>query len=198
MINLTAQLISILFHPAVLSILTPVFLILFVPREISYSMYWIFYPLIFVGIVSLFTLYGLKTKMFSDFDVTKRKERGPLYGFVITLSVIYIAFLFLFHGPKSLIVLGFGVLIGAVIMELINRKLKASVHVAAVSAFMCTLALLYGGILFVLPVFIPIVAWSRLHMKRHTLSEAITGGIIGTLITVIFFLVIEYILHIYG
>lgn len=198
MINLAAQLISLLFHPAILSVLTPVFLILFVPREVPYSIYWIFYPLIFVGIVSLFTLYGIRTKMFSDFDVTRRRERGPFYAFVIGLAVLYIVFLLFFNGPKSLIVLGLGVLIGAIIMEAINRRLKASVHVAAVSAFMCTLALLYGGVFFVLPIFIPIVAWSRLHMKRHTLSEAITGGIIGTIITVILFLVIEYILYFYG
>lgn len=198
MITIAAQIISILFHPAVLSVLTPIFLVLFIPREVPYPAYWVFYPLIFVALVSLFTLYGIRTKLFSDFDVTKRRERGPFYAFVISLSVLYIIFLFLFNGPKSLIVLGLGVLLGAIIMEIVNKKLKASIHVAAVSAFMCTLALLYGGLFLLLPIFIPIVAWSRLHMKRHTMSEAISGGIIGTTITVILFLVIEYILYLYG
>lgn len=198
MIHFTAQIISILFHPAVLSVLTPIFLILFVPREVPYSAYWIFYPLFFVLLVSLFTLYGIRTKMFSDFDVTRRRERGPFYAFVIGMAILYIVFLLLFNGPVSLIVLGIGVLSGAVIMEFINRKLKASVHVAAVSAFMCTLALLYGGVFLLLPIFIPIVAWSRLHMKRHTLSEALVGGVIGAVVTVVLFLVIEYILYFYG
>lgn len=198
MITIAAQIISILFHPAVLSVVTPALLVLYVPREIPYSAYWVFFPIIFVIIVSLFTLYGVKTKLFSDFDVTKRKERGPLYIFVIILTIIYMALLLFLNGPKSLMVLGLGVLIGAVVLEFINKKLKASVHVAAVSAFMCMVALLYGGIFFVVPLFIPVVAWSRIHMKRHTLSEAITGGIIGTVITVLLFLVIEYILYLYG
>lgn len=198
MINFTAQIISLLFHPAVLSVVTPVFLILFIPREVPYSAYWVFYPLVFVLIVSLFTLYGIKTKLFSDFDVTKRRERGPFYAFVIIVTLVYISILSFFQGPKSLMVLGLGVLIGAIIMEFINRKIKASVHVAAVSAFMCTLALLFGGLYLLLPFLVPIVAWSRIHMKRHTLSEAIIGGTIGTIITIGLFLMIEYILYLYG
>lgn len=198
MINLAAQLISIIFHPAVLSVITPALLIIFIPRDVPYSLYWIFYPLFFVIVVSLFTLYGIKKKLFSDFDVTKRKERGPFYAFVIILTVIYVSILLLLNGPKSLVILGIGVLIGAIILEIINRKLKASVHVAAVAAFMCTLALLFGGLFLLLPILIPIVAWSRIHMNRHTLSEAVIGGIIGTSITLILFLVIEYILYLYG
>lgn len=194
----SAQIISILFHPIVLSFLTPIILIIFYPREVSYSILWILYPLFFVGIVCLFTYFGVKTKLFSDFDVTKRKERGPLYIFVMILSVIYIALLFIFNGPKSLMVLGGGILIGAIIFDLINKKLKASIHVGAVSAFMSSIALLFGGVFFVFPVLIPVVAWSRIHMRKHTVSESIIGGAIGVLLTVIIFLVIQYILYFYA
>lgn len=198
MINISAQLISIIFHPAVISIATPFVLFFLVEHEASYSLLWFFYPLVFVVFVIVFTLYGMKMKMFSDFDVTKRKERRPLYFFVIFLSFLYLLLLVLFHGPKSLMVLGVGVLIGAIIFELVNRRLKASVHVASVSAFMCTLALLYGGVFFFLPLLVPVIAWSRIHMKRHTFSEALMGGVVGTFLTVVIYLVIEYILYLYG
>lgn len=196
--NLSAQFISILFHPAVISIATPFVLFFLVEHEVPYSLFWVFYPLFFIGLVILFTLYGMKKKMFSDFDVTKRAERKPLYVFVIILSIIYISLLFLFGGPKSFMVLGIGVLGGAIVFEMVNRRLKASVHVAAVSAFMCTLALLYGGFYLLLPLLIPLIAWSRIHMKRHTFSEALTGGIVGIFLTVTMYLVIEYILYLYG
>lgn len=198
MINRSAQFISVLFHPAVISVATPFVLFFLIEHEITYSVFWFFYPLFFVILVILFTLYGMRRKMFSDFDVTKRAERKPLYLFVIILSVIYIVLLILFGGPKSFMVLGVGVLAGAILFEMINRKLKASVHVAAVSAFMCTIALLYGGFYLLLPFLIPVIAWSRIHMKRHTFSEALTGGVVGIFLTVIIYLVVEYILYLYG
>lgn len=198
MINTSAKFISILFHPAVISIATPFILIFLVEHKVSYSFLWFFYPLIFVGIVVLFTLYGMKIKMFSDFDVTKRKERKPLYFFVIILSLVYLILLLLFHGPKSLMFLGVGVLVGALIFELVNRRFKASVHVAAVSAFFCVLALLYGGFFFLFLLLIPLIAWSRIHLKRHTYSEAIIGGTVGIFLTVTIYLVVEYILYLYG
>lgn len=198
MINFSAQIISIIFHPAVISVVTPFVLFFLIEHKISYSLFWFFYPLFFIALVILFTLYGMRRKMFSDFDVTNRAERKPLYLFVIILSVIYLILLFLFGGPKSFMALGLGVLIGAVIFEMINRRLKASVHVAAVAAFMCTLALLYGGFYLLLPLLIPLIAWSRIHMKRHTFSEAVTGGTVGIFLTVTIYLVIEYILHTYG
>lgn len=193
-----AQIISVLFHPFLLSLITPIILIGFYPGKVSYPDVWIFYPLIFVGIVCLFTLYGVKTKLFSNFDITKRSERRPLYLFVILLSFIYVSILLFLNGPKSLLVLGVGILIGAVTFELINKKLKASVHVGVVSAFMCAVALLFGGIFFVLPLFIPVVAWSRIHMKRHTIGESIVGGIIGIFLTAVIFLVIQYFLYFYA
>ncbi len=198
MITFTAQFISLLFHPAVISIATPVILMFFIDREIPYPAFWVLYPLVFVGIVILFTYLGVKIKLFSDFDVTKRQERKPLYFFVIVVSILYIILLLAFNGPKSLMILGVGVLIGAIIFELVNKKLKASIHVAAVSAFLCVLALLYGGIFLFLPLLIPVIAWSRIHMKRHTFSEALVGGSVGVGLTLVIYLVVEYIIYLYG
>lgn len=198
MITFAAQIISTIFHPAVISIATPVILIFFVEREVPYHIFWFFYPLVFLAAVIVFTYIGVKTRLFSDFDVTKRSERKPLYFFVILVSILYLILLLLFDGPKSLIVLGIGVLIGAIIFELVNRKLKASIHVAAVSAFMCVLALLYGGVFIFLPLLIPVIAWSRIHMKRHTFSEAVVGGSVGIGLTAGIYLVVEYILYLYG
>ncbi len=87
---------------------------------------------------------------------------------------------------------------GAIIFEMVNKKLKASIHVAAVSAFLCVLALLYGGLFLFLPLLIPVIAWSRIHMKRHTFSEAVVGGSVGVGITIIIYLVVEYIIYLYG
>jgi putative transposase len=194
----TAQVISVLFHPLVLTFITPFLLIVFFPKESSYSILWILYPLIFVGIVCIFTLYGVKTKLFSNFDITERSERKALYLFVTIVSFIYLFILFFLNGPKALMVLGVGILIGSIIFEFINIKLKASVHVGIVSAFLCSIALLYGGVFFIFPLFIPVVAWSRIHMKKHTLQETVIGGFVGTVLTVIIYLVIQYTLYIYA
>ena len=55
--------------------------------------------------------------------------------------------------------------------SIVNRKIKASVHLAVFSAFAAVLGILYGGIFWGLVLLIPVVAWSRIKLKRHKIHK---------------------------
>ncbi len=116
-------------------------------------------------------------------DVSKRTQRPLLFLVSGILAAIYLGGLFIFNGPKVLIVITIGVIIGIGLASAINTKLKASMHVATISALIFALAIIYNGWYLLTLVLIPLVAWARLRIKRHTLPETVVGGLLGVLLS---------------
>jgi membrane-associated phospholipid phosphatase len=86
--------------------------------------------------------------------------------------------------------LALGIMIGLVLLEIINFYIKASIHVAVVCSFVITMGLLYGGMVFLLLcVMAPLVAWSRLFLKKHTAIEVIAGTLFGSFVTSLTFFI---------
>ncbi len=71
-------------------------------------------------------------------------------------------------------------------------KIKASIHVAGISAFILSMAILYGGFSYIAMILIPIIAWARVQVHRHTIPEVLIGGFLGIFLTLFSYLVIQY------
>lgn len=78
-----------------------------------------------------------------------------------------------------------GILAGSIV----NTRIKASVHVAAVSALITGLALVYQGYYWLLYILIPVICWARVKIERHTVPEVIAGSFIGSILAVIMYFV---------
>ncbi len=127
----------------------------------------------------------MKTRRFSNFDVSKRRQRFLLYQVVIILAL---AFYFIGKaiGVSDVILKSCMVfLIFLILLEVINTKVKASVHIASITIVSVTLAFSYRGVFIALPLFIPILAWARIYEKRHTPKEVCAGFLVGMLILII-------------
>lgn len=190
--NSFAKLISGVSNPVLLSIPMS-YAIVFKSREDAlYALSWTLLSMLFAGIVGLFVFWGVQRGLFSDFDISKREERTPIFIFTALLSTVYFAIILLLNGPRMLLV-ALGVLfLGILIADLINRKIKASIHLAVFSSFSLVLGILYGGIFWALLLLIPVVAWSRIKLKRHLFSEIIIGTLIGLSLVLIIYLVVKY------
>ncbi len=124
-------------------------------------------------------LYLYKQKKISNFDVTDRKQRYPLYYATLTGLSISLVYLYLYSTPE--IFQDFSRLIAlAITIILFNFKIKVSLHAAilTVLCFSLTKDFNLTPAIFLL---IPIVAYSRLALKKHSLQELILGVIIPTL-----------------
>lgn len=185
------KIIGIVLHPILLAI-PGVFLIVFSSTaSINESLYWTFLSLIFSGFISLFVILGVKMKFFNNLDVSNRRQRVFLYPFAIAIILLFAFVVNMQNGPQSLITSSLLFTIALLVLDIINRKVKASIHVAAVSAIVTGVVIMYGGLFYLLFLLIPISAWARVSQKRHSPVETIVGVICGVTLTILGIFVVQ-------
>lgn len=186
-----ARIISLLFHPAIFTLLTPFLVVYRETWNLSYSLKWTLFTTVFL-VLALFIFYLIRPKeFFKDFDIYKREQRVAFYTIGCIVALLYFVVAVYVKGFFfSLSALSLGIVIGLVLLEIINFYIKASIHVAVACAFVVTMGVLYGGIIFLTIWWIaPLIAWSRYALKRHTPPEIIAGALFGGFVTGITFFI---------
>ncbi len=178
-----ARFISFIFNPILLLIFVPLFLLYKVDNDLNYALTWTAYTFFFLLAMTLFIKYMVSRGVFTNMDVSKREQRPLLFGMSMVLTTFYLGGLFLLNGPRILIIITIGIMIGIILSSIINTRLKASMHVATISALIFALAIVYNGYYLLSLFLIPLVAWARLKIKRHTLPETVVGGLLGILLS---------------
>ena len=158
----------------------------------------IFFPISIIAfglVIGIFLFFiGRFRGTFSDEDVSVRKERFKFYVLLYSLGFIYfILSLFLKGIFFPLSIISFGIILGILIFNLVNYRLKASIHTGFACAFIITASILWGGNNFLKVIWIlPLVIWSRLFLKKHSIKEVITGGLLGSALTFVTFLLTKF------
>ncbi|HZE86684.1 MAG TPA: hypothetical protein VE090_00615 [Methylomirabilota bacterium] len=190
-----ARTISFIFNPLIVIIFAPFFLIYKTTHNITSASHWTVYTLIFLLLLAVFVIVAVKKKIFTDLDVSKREQRPLIFLISILFTLLYIAGLVFLHGPFILFTLAFGIILGIAVVSIINKRIKASVHVATITALIWAVAIGYGGYYLFLLLLIPLVAWSRLATKRHTLSEIFVGAGVGSFLSLSIYVAVKLIFH---
>lgn len=184
---LVAQLLSYIFNPFIFFVLMPYIIIYRETGSNLYALKWGIFSFFFILIGFFVLAYGRRKGIFSDFDLSKREERAKFYTLLWPLLVTYLLSSVFFKGvffPLSII--AFGIILGLIIFELVNTRVKASIHMGVLTAFIVTISFLYTTKFLIFgAICIPILGWSRIFLKRHTLQEVIIGTILGAIITLI-------------
>lgn len=188
-----ARSISFLSDPLFLATPIPFLLVLWASEDVMYSLKWSVFSMMFFAFIGFFVLYGVKRGVFSDVDVSKREQRPAFYLFAIYVCLLYLGSLMLLDGPPVLFLAGCGVLLSILSISIVNLKIKASVHVATVTALIFIVSILYGDAFLLFLLVIPVIIWSRVVTKRHTLPEAVVGGTVGVVLTLIVYIAIKLI-----
>lgn len=191
-----ARLISVLSNPLLVFFPASYLLVYKTSNNASYALEWSLFSLFFGIITMLFILYGIKKGFFSDIDVSVRQQRKLLFVFAVIIVFLYALSILLLKGPNILLVALSGILLGILLTSIINSKVKASIHVAVFSAFAVSMSLLYGGIFIFGLLLIPLIAWSRIKIKKHTRLETVIGGLVGIFITFTVYLLVKYLVGI--
>ncbi len=186
-----AQLISFLLNPVFFLSIIPFFVVYKYTGNPLYALKWEAFSFAFIVFGLLLLLFGRWRQIFSDFDLSKREERSRFYVILLLLAFSYFSTSLFFKGiffPLSVVSLG--MVLGVLAFTLVNNYVKASIHAASSMAFIVTIGILYD-LEFIMWSFwmIPLVGWSRLHLKRHTLAEVVTGSVLGLSITLVTFLI---------
>lgn len=178
-----AQIISIILHPFVLFDLGIIFIVgEYFNWGIQKLIVWIGFLAVVDFILIGFIRWGMRTRHFSNFDVSKRKQRFLLYQVIIIISIFFYFFGLAVGVSDLLLKFCILFLVFIILLEIINIKIKASVHIASVTIISIAVAFYYRGIFMYLPLLIPLLAWSRVYSKRHTVKEVSIGFLVGLLI----------------
>lgn len=188
-----SQFISTVLNPITLLFPVAYLLVLRQTGNKELALFWEVISVSFILIVAIFILIGVEEKIFSDFDISKRKQRPLLFTFTIGLSAIYTILLYLLKAPSILFVVSFTLILGLIVFEVVNRVTKASIHVGTISAFATSVSIVYGGFFYLSLLLIPIVAWARIRTRNHTEKQTVIGGTLGVLITLVVYVIFRYI-----
>lgn len=181
-----ARWISILFDSSVLSI--PIFLAFGWIESGMSGLGWAALILIIVtGIPLAYLMIGIKRGWVSDMEMTRRSERPRFILISLSSDVLALLILHILHGPHllSLIVVTYFWL--AITMLTISSFWKISLHMVGVGGFATALLYVFGYPAIWAFLSLPLVAWARLHRRKHTPAQLVAGAAAGTLITILVF-----------
>ena len=143
---------------------------------------------IFAGLMPiLLVLRWLKGKHGNDkkidMDIPERTERNYPLLMVITSYAIGAVVLYLLNAPLITTILMFCYFSNTLAVFFINLYWKISIHAMGVTGPVVALIYVFGlpGAIFAL--LIPMVMWSRVYLKEHTLSQVIMGTTLGFSLT---------------
>ncbi|MCR4324640.1 MAG: hypothetical protein NUV69_03050 [Candidatus Curtissbacteria bacterium] len=123
-------------------------------------------------------LYLLKSGRVTDIDMTKREERHIVWG-VATLSFLLSTTLVYFLANYLFFVISFTVFIVTLTLFIITFKWKISVHVITNTTSVFVINYLFDWKLLWLFAVVPVVAFARFYLKKHTLSQILAGFAVG-------------------
>ena len=140
--------------------------------------------LVFASLLPMAIILHWAKKPGNDKDISDRSKRFvPLIvgtvsyfiGFIVSLIFnvdIFMALLLLCYTVNTFIVM------------LITTRWKISIHTTGLSGPVGALILLLGPIGAAIAVLYPILIWSRVTLKKHTMAQAICGGVFGFFMTI--------------
>lgn len=156
--------------------------------------------LVFASILPMAIILFWAKKLNTDRDISNRQDRFmPLIVGIISYFIgVVISFILGLDNFLTLLLLCYSVNTGVVL--LVTIKWKISVHTTGLSGPVAALILLLGPIGAAFGVLYPIIIWSRVLLKKHTLAQAICGGVQGFFLTVLEMYLFMYILNmqVYG
>lgn len=129
--------------------------------------------------IGLFMYGQVKSGRWGTVDASRRSERPALFALMLVLLVVLGLFL---RGLPKLALLSSGLTAAAAILIVafvLNTWIKTSMHMAFASWVAVTLLVIALPLGLALLIALPLLGWSRLAMRRHTLLEVLVGVVLG-------------------
>ena len=126
------------------------------------------------------------TKIISSVHLIKREDR--IYPYITGAACAFATAAFLKNAmaPKEIYLSVYGTAFVLIVSTILIPYFKSSAHMAGAAGFFALYLRLhqrYGTgepeFLLLLLLFLSAVAWSRISLKRHTLQELLSGGLLG-------------------
>ena len=129
----------------------------------------------------LYVVWLLKRGYVTDIDVQLRKQRAqPLLVTILCTGAAWLV-LALGAAPTTMTLIATAIWLQVVVIFAVTLRWKISVQAATVAGAMTVAWALLGSPLPFL-IAVPLVAWSRVRLRRHTLLQTLAGVVLGLVI----------------
>lgn len=153
---------------------------------------WGGFAAIFVaGIPMAFIARGVKRGRWSDHHVNDRAQRVVPLLVALASVAVAVVLLAIVHAPQELIALVVAMLVGLLVVLIVTRWWKVSIHAAVAGGLFGILVVLFGALALLGLIPLAAVAWSRTVLDAHTWPQAIVGAGLGALVAVTLFPVLR-------
>lgn len=183
-----ARFISLILHPFLLGISFLIYLSFF-KEHLDFYQVILILTLDFL-IPASFILFLLKKRIIKNLDISDRTKRRYFYFPVSLFLILTMPLFFIFRIPEVLTLFQVGFLVWVLCWAIISLFYKISGHVGGASFIYTTIIFLLGKNFWFIFLLLPLLAWSRVKLKEHTVDETITGGVLGFLISFVVFRVL--------
>jgi len=130
----------------------------------------------------LIVLCLLRLKKLDGFFSNPRQQRTRIYIITSFLAVVDCILLWIFQAPQLLTVTFTAGLIAIIAFMIINYFWKISLHTAFIAASGVVSIITYGAVGAWALLLFPLVGWSRIVLKQHTLAQVMIGGLLAAVI----------------
>jgi len=120
-----------------------------------------------------------------EYDVPNREERKIPLTFIVASYLTGSILLYYFNAPLVTTGLMFCYFSTTLLVLFISLYWKISLHTMGVSGPAAALIFAFGPIGAVYALILSVVMWSRVYLKRHTMSQVIAGASVGFILTAI-------------
>jgi membrane-associated phospholipid phosphatase len=135
----------------------------------------------------IFIFYLYATDRISDLDMSIRAERERVFIAFVLFYAAGAIDLWIIHAPSIMTASMAGYAGSALIVQWITRYWKISTHALGITAPLVALTVLYGERPLPFYALIPLVGWSRVYLRAHTVLQVIAGTLLAVVNTLIFF-----------
>ena len=141
----------------------------------------------------LYVLWLYATDRISDLDMSIRAERERVFGVFVLFYAVGTVVLWWLHAPVLMTATMAGYTAASLVTQYITRYWKISTHALGIVAPLIVMIYLFGWQPVPFLVLVPIVGWSRVFLRAHTLLQVIAGTALGTVSVLVFFRVFRLI-----
>jgi membrane-associated phospholipid phosphatase len=136
--------------------------------------------------VAGYVLFMRRRSRVGDFWISTRAERLTPALFLLAAFVALLTALVLLDAPQNLSLLTLSMGLASAAVAGITLLWKASAHCTVAGHAAAAGLLLLGSLGFAFLLVLPLVLWSRVTLKAHTLSQALAGAAVGAGFAVLF------------
>jgi membrane-associated phospholipid phosphatase len=170
--------ISQLFSPPILAVVG--LLIAALALGFNRVWYWVATTLILAVVTPVVDIIRrVRNGSLTDFHMRVRAERGRPMLFLLACQTVAFLVLLLGGAPLALVLLAGAGIFQTAFLLVVTLRWKISGHCTAAASLGVFLWGLFGSPAVPVLVVVPLVAWARIRLKRHSFTQTLAGALAG-------------------